>query len=244
MLELNKVKYSLSDDSNSGCDISVSLKLGDSVGFVGYKDSYKSTIIDLIAGFIQPKSGQIKIKDIDVTHAKPAERQCSILFRDGNLFEHLNIFENVLIGINSSLSASKEELVKVNKAIELVGLKGFNRRYPHQISSDQLSKVAIARVVARNAPILLIDDFFSSIEPYFRLEILNLIKDIQQEYKYTLVLVTDDFMDCVKLCDKTAFIDQGKVVLVSDTKEFNRTADNFPKITKYLSYINAYNIKI
>lgn len=234
MLQFKKVMFKFSRTSWD-CNFSFKLNSGDSLGIIGPSGSGKSTLLNLLAGFIKPTSGSIFNDMVDYTNKAPRERPITMLFQEHNLFDHLNIFQNIAIGINPSLNLNKEEIDEVNRALDRVGLGGFNKRYTSQLSGGQKQRIAIARSLVRKTSILILDEPFSYLDPPFRIEMLDLVKELQKERKFTLLMVTHDFNDCLRICNKSAFIDHGKIVHFDSTKSFANNIADKPKIKTYLA---------
>ena len=234
VLELDYVVFDYGKNSNFDCNYSLKLEKQDVLGIVGPSGAGKSALLNLVAGFVKAKSGTIMIDSKDVTDLTPSKRPVTMLFQEHNLFSHLNVYQNVAIGINPSLQLSNEELDIVNESLDRVGLKNFNKRYMYQLSGGQKQRVAIARSLVRKAPLLLLDEPFSFLDPPLRIEMLDLVKGLQKEQKFSLIMVTHDFNDCLRICNKAAFIDHGKILYIDKIKNFLKNGKTHDKIKGYV----------
>jgi thiamine transport system ATP-binding protein len=142
-----------------------------------------------------------------------AQRPISVLFQDGNLFPHLNVFDNAALALRGELNLHEDERRAVMRSIEKVGLSGFEKRKPAALSGGQQSRAALARVLLRDRPLTLLDEPFAALDPGLRIEMLALIADLSQATGQTVLMATHDFRDAERLCDRIWFMEGGKLVL-------------------------------
>lgn len=232
MLELEQLSFEYNDINSF--EFNLAIGNSDSLAIMGPSGSGKTTLLNLIAGFIKPTKGKIIFKKKKITALEPSDRPISMLFQENNLFPHLNIFDNIAVGINPSLNLKKAQKEIVELTLEKMNLQGFARRYPHQLSGGQKQRVAIARIIIRNKPILLLDEPFTSLDYPLRIEILQLIKSLQQEHSLALIMVTHDFKEAKMLCNKSCFLQDGKILHFNNTEKFIETAKD-PIIKSYIS---------
>ncbi len=186
---------------------------GARVALMGESGSGKSTLLSLIAGFTWPDEGSVWIDGADVSRATVAKHPMSILFQDGNLFPHLSVFQNVALGIEPSLKLHWEDQARVSEALEKVGLQGFERRKPAELSGGQQSRVALARMLLQDRPLVLLDEPFAALDPGLRRGMLELVATLCSETGQTLVMASHDLRDATRLCDHLVLLDGGAVVL-------------------------------
>ncbi len=172
---------------------------GDMVAIIGPSGAGKSTLLGVIAGFLPPQAGRIRWNDLDITQDDPGTRPLSIVFQDNNLFPHLTVAQNVGLGLKPSLRLTPEETGKVKQSLERVGLSGMGNRKPSALSGGQQSRVALARVLLRNRPLLLLDEPFSALGPALKAEMLDLVKELASAAGTTVLLVTHDPKDARRL---------------------------------------------
>ncbi len=232
MLELKNLQYKYKD--SMFFDFSFKLQLGESLALIGLSGSGKTTLLNLIAGFITPIDGELLFESNNITKVSANNRPVNMLFQEHNIFNHLNVFDNVALGISPGLKISKIERKLVEHALEKVGLGGFNVRLPHQLSGGQKQKLAISRALVRKKPILLLDEAFSSLDPPMRVEMLDLVKSLQKEHSLTMIMATHNYREAVHRCDKICFIDNGRILHIDNAKDFDEKTKN-PTIKAYIS---------
>ncbi len=243
MLDLKNVQYQFKDSKFKDSiffDFSLNLKNGESLAIIGSSGSGKSTLLNLIAGFIFPSKGIItfseKNNNQDITFLDPGKRPVNMLFQEHNIFNHLTVFDNVALGLSPGLRITKPQHKLIEQALEKVGLDGFNTRFPYQLSGGQKQRLAIARALIRNKPILLLDEAFASLDPPLKTEMLDLVHSLQKEHSLIMLMVTHNYKEAARICDKTCFIDDGKILHIDNTKQFLESAKS-SIIKKYISCI-------
>jgi thiamine transport system ATP-binding protein len=185
---------------------------------IGPSGAGKSTLLSLIGGFERQSSGQVLVDGIDIAPMAPAERPCTTLFQDHNLFAHLDVEKNVGLGLNPGLRLSKAQQAEVAQALEDVGLSGFEHRLPGQLSGGERQRAAIARCLVRHRPILLLDEPFAALGPGLRREMLDLVRALQQRHGMMVLMVTHDPEDARHAAGRTAFVAGGHMVMVDATE--------------------------
>ena len=205
---------------------------GSLVSILGPSGSGKTTLINSIAGFLQINSGSIRWKKEDITKLPPGERPVSILFQDYNFFFLLTVEKNVSIGIKPDLRLNSIEREKVFQAIKKVGLNKYTNKNPSELSGGQRTRIALARVIVRSKPLLLLDEAFLGLEPALRLEMLELIMEMAYKENITVLMITHDVKDAIKLNQKIIFVNEGKVNYPIHISKFLNSSDD--KIRKYL----------
>jgi len=185
---------------------------------IGPSGAGKSTLLGVIAGFITPHSGRVLIDQVDQTATEPGQRPVSIVFQDSNLFPHLSVVDNVGLGLRPSLKLTKSEQAQVTDAIDWVGLGGLAGRKPAALSGGQQSRVALARVLLRAAPLVLLDEPFAALGPALKDEMLELVTAIMTEHNRTVVMVTHDASDARRFADRVVMVDSGTAHPPVDTE--------------------------
>lgn len=189
---------------------------GARVALMGASGSGKSTLLSTLSGFLWPDEGRVSMQGKDVTKWPVADRPVSILFQDGNLFPHLNAFDNIALGIAPNLRLSPADKSRVEGALKKVDLDGMAGRMPAELSGGQQSRVALARMLLRDKPLALLDEPFSALDPGLRREMLGLVRTLCDETGQTLVMATHDLRDAERLCDRVLLLEGGEVVLNAD----------------------------
>ncbi len=208
MLVLERIKIT-QEDFHLGADIAV--PQGARVAVIGPSGAGKSTLLGAIAGFVPLAAGCILWDGQDITRHSPSARPLSILFQDNNLFPHLSAFENVGLGLKPSLRLSAAERGQVVTALARVGLEGLETRRPAQLSGGQQSRVALARVLLRKRPLVLLDEPFAALGPALKAEMLALLDEICTGLGATLLMVTHDISDARAIAPQTLLVADGTV---------------------------------
>ena len=181
------------------------------VTLLGSSGCGKTTTLRLIAGFLEPNAGKVLLKGKDITGVPPYKRPVNTVFQKYALFPHLNVFENVAFGLR--LKKLDEDTIrrKVRDMLEVVGLKGFERRSISQMSGGQQQRVAIARSLVNEPEILLLDEPLSNLDARLRLQTREEIRRIQKETKITTVFVTHDQEEAMSISDMIVVMKSGVV---------------------------------
>ncbi|WP_341863293.1 ATP-binding cassette domain-containing protein [Gymnodinialimonas sp. 57CJ19] len=205
---------------------------GARVALMGASGSGKSTLLFTLSGFLWPDEGRVTMRGKDVTRLPVADRPVSILFQDGNLFPHLNAFDNIALGIAPNLNLSVADKARVEGALKKVDLDGMAGRMPAELSGGQQSRVALARMLLRDKPVALLDEPFSALDPGLRREMLGLVRTLCDETGQTLVMATHDLRDAERLCDRVLLLEEGEVALNADLVE--AIADKAPALHPWM----------
>ncbi len=196
----------------------LAVERGSCLAILGPSGAGKSTLLNLIAGFEKPLAGRVAIAGRDVTGWKPAERPVTSLFQEHNLFAHLSAGENVGLGLDPGLHLDAAQWTAVKQALARVDLAGLEGRRPAQLSGGQRQRVALARSLVRQKPLLLLDEPFSALDPGLRLEMLDLVQQLQRERDLTVVLVSHNPHDALRIAGQSAFLYGGKVLAAGPTR--------------------------
>jgi thiamine transport system ATP-binding protein len=186
------------------------------VAVIGPSGAGKSTLLGAIAGFVAHR-GQIRWQGQPIHTLPPARRPLSILFQDHNLLPHLSAFDNAALGLDPRLRLDAAQRALVTAALHAVGLEGMEQRRPGQLSGGQMGRVALARVLLRDRPLLLLDEPFSALGPALKAEMLDLVASLCVDKGLTLLMVTHDPADARRLCPQTVVVAEGRAAPPVDT---------------------------
>ncbi len=209
-LELRQGDFSLRADW--------SVQTGQTLALLGPSGAGKSTLLSGIAGFLAPVQGRVIWNGQDVTGWSPAQRPVAMLFQDGNLFPHLSVAQNVGLGRNPNLRLDAADRQNVAQALHRVGLDGMETRRPGALSGGQQSRVALARVLVMQRPVLLLDEPFAALGPALRVEMLDLVKQVTQENNTTVIMVTHDPKDAARIADVASVVAENTTTPPIETK--------------------------
>ena len=166
------------------------------VAIMGKSGSGKSTLLDLITGFLVPQSGSIVLDGVEWMGLPIAQRPFSILFQNHNLFEHLSVQKNILLGISKGLRDKKEDIKKVQDILKEIGLEHYAHTLVSKLSGGQQQRVALARVLLRQSPLLLLDEPFTGLDATTKKEMLDLVLTLTRRYHLHTMMVTHDPQEC------------------------------------------------
>ena len=166
------------------------VKEGEIVTLEGPSGIGKTTLVNLIAGFLQPEKGEIYWHKERIDSLDPVDRPVSTIFQTDNLFEHLSCFQNVSLASSSDGKISNSRVEQINNYFLEMGIGNLQSRFPGEISGGQQARVSIVRALLANKPILLLDEPVSSLDERTRLETLEVIKKTALKYNLTLIIVS------------------------------------------------------
>lgn len=192
-------------------NINIDIKDGELVSLLGVSGCGKSTTLQLIAGLINPDSGDIIFNDKSVLNIPTGKREAVIVFQDYLLFPHMSVYENIEFGLKMKNINKKTRKDKVNELIKLVKLNGYENKYPSELSGGQKQRVAIARTLAINPKVLLLDEPFSNLDINLRNEMREFVLNLQKKLYITTILVTHDKEEALIMSDKIAVMVDGKI---------------------------------
>ena len=206
-------------------NINLNIQKGKIHVVMGLSGSGKSTLIRHLNRLIEPTFGKIKINKSDVLSLSQKElllfrqKNMSMVFQKFALFPHKTIMENIGYGL-AIQSMSKDLWVKkASKWLTRVGLEGYEEYYPNQLSGGMQQRVGLARALATDAEILLMDEAFSALDPLIRADMQNILLDLQNELHKTIVFITHDLDEALKIGDRIAILRDGLIVQDSDPQE-------------------------
>ena len=182
------------------------------VTFLGPSGCGKTTTLRVIGGFVQPKSGNVFFNGQDITHLPPYKRQVNTVFQKYALFPHLNVFENVAFGLRLQKKLDEKEIrLRVQEMLEVVGLKGYERRDTSNLSGGQQQRVAIARGLINHPKVLLLDEPLGALDLKLRKEMQLELKRLQQAMDITFIYVTHDQEEALTMSDTVVVMHDGDI---------------------------------
>ena len=195
-------------------DVSLDVGAGEFFAFLGPSGSGKTTLLRLIAGFGEPASGRILIGDTDVTGLPPWKRNVGMVFQSYALWPHMTVAKNVAFGLERRKLPRAEIVRKVESALALVGLAGYADRRPAQLSGGQQQRVALARTLAIEPDVLLLDEPLSNLDAQLREEMQFELRRIQRTVGITTIMVTHDQAEALSISDRIVVMEKGVITQV------------------------------
>jgi spermidine/putrescine transport system ATP-binding protein len=192
-------------------DIDFWVKKNQFLTILGPSGCGKTTTLRMIAGFEQPTSGQILFEGADITNVPPYKRAINTVFQKYALFPHLNIYENIAFGLRIKKLEETEIEKRVARMLELVNLKGFEKRKVHSLSGGQQQRIAIARALVNEPKVLLLDEPLGALDLKLRKEMQIELKNMQRELGITFIYVTHDQEEALTMSDKIIIMNQGEI---------------------------------
>ena len=206
-------------------DVSFSIQQGETFVVMGLSGSGKSTLVRCISRLIEPTSGQVMMDNVDVTKMSGREllnlrrNKMSMVFQHFGLFPHRTVVENIGYGLEVRGTRKDERLNKSMEVLKMVGLEGWHNNYPRELSGGMQQRVGLARALAVDPEILIFDEPFSALDPLIRREMQDELLNIQQKVQKTMVFITHDFLEAIKMGDHIAIMKDGEVSQVGTPEE-------------------------
>src|ERR671926_1250062 len=214
-------------------DVTVDIPSGALTALLGPSGGGKSTLLRIIAGLEQPDAGTIEIEGEDSTHLSPQRRGVGFVFQHYAAFKHMTVFGNVAFGLQIRKRPKAEIRARVNELLELVHLEQFAHRYPAQLSGGQRQRMALARALAVEPKVLLLDEPFGALDAQVRKELRAWLRRLHDQVHVTTVFVTHDQEEAMDVADEIVVINHGKVEQTgSPTDLYDHPANPF--VMKFL----------
>lgn len=213
-------------------DINLNIEKGDIFGIIGMSGAGKSTLIRCLNYLERPTSGQVivggkELGQLNEKELRKERQEISMIFQHFNLLQQKNVIDNIIFPLTLQGIKKTEARKKAFELLAKVGLEEKAKAYPSQLSGGQQQRVAIARALATNPKILLCDEATSALDPQTTASILTLLKDINKEYKITIVLITHQMSVVKAICNKVAVLEDGQLIASGKIDEVHLPEDKF-----------------
>ena len=208
-------------------DVSLSIKEGEIFGIIGMSGAGKSTLVRTLNRLEEISEGSVKyydkeLKDLKAKELREVRHSISMIFQSFNLLNQRTVITNVEQPLRIAGVSRKERKEKAREMLKVVGLEDKENSFPARLSGGQKQRVAIARALAASPKVLLCDEATSALDPKITGEILDLLKQINEERKITIIIITHEMSVIEKICDRVAIIDDGELAEVGEVKEVFR----------------------
>ncbi|MEZ5127013.1 MAG: TOBE-like domain-containing protein [Micropruina glycogenica] len=224
-------------------DVSLDIPSGTLTALLGPSGSGKSTLLRAIAGLEDLDGGSVVIAGHDVTHLPPQRRGIGFVFQHYAAFKHLTVRDNVAFGLTIRKRPKAETTKRVDDLLEVVGLAGFQHRYPAQLSGGQRQRMALARALAVDPQVLLLDEPFGALDAKVRDDLRRWLRRLHDEVHVTTVLVTHDQEEALDVADRIAVLNAGRIEQVGSPDELYEQPAN-PFVMSFLGSVSRLNGEI
>jgi sulfate transport system ATP-binding protein len=209
-------------------DVSLEVPTGSLTALLGPSGSGKSTLLRVVAGLERPDAGEVLIADEDVTGQAPQRRGVGFVFQHYAAFKHMTVYENVAFGLKIRKRPRSEIRDRVGELLRLVQLEGLAGRYPAQLSGGQRQRMGLARALAVDPKVLLLDEPFGALDARVRKELRAWLRRLHDETHTTTVIVTHDQEEAMDVADRIALMNAGRIEQVGDPRElYEKPANEF-----------------
>lgn len=221
----------------SGIDLAIDG--GEFFTFLGPSGCGKTTLLRLIAGFIEPERGSIHLGGREITHVEPEKRHVGMVFQNYALFPFLTVYENIAYGLKIQKRSSREIRETVGSYMEMVGLTGYGSRGISELSGGEQQRVALARSLATEPKVLLLDEPLSNLDARLRDKMRLEIKSLQKRLGITTIFVTHDQTEALTLSDRIAVFEEGRSVQIGTPQEiYSHPANAF--VARFIGDTNLF----
>lgn len=224
-------------------DINIEMPAGGIQVIMGLSGSGKSTLIRHINRLIDPTAGEVLVNGVDVVKMNETElrdfrrHQTAMVFQKFALLPHRNVLENTVYGLDVQKIDRTKSTDIAMQWLDRVGLKGFEKKYPNQLSGGMQQRVGLARALSNDAPVLLMDEAYSALDPLIRMDMQTVLLDLQMEIKKTIVFITHDLDEALRLGDQIAILRDGEVIQQGTSQDIVlRPADEY--IANFVKEVN------
>ncbi len=208
--------------------VSLAIPEGSLTALLGPSGSGKSTLLRVIAGLEQPDTGQVLLNDEDVTATPARERGIGMVFQHYAAFKHMTVYDNVAFGLSIRRRPKGEIRARVHELLELVQLEGLAQRYPSQLSGGQRQRMALARALAVEPSVLLLDEPFGALDARVRKELRAWLRRLHDEVHVTTIIVTHDQEEAMEVAGQIAVLNVGRIEQVGSPRElYEQPANEF-----------------
>ena len=246
-LRIERVSKHFARDGQSALaavdDVSLTVEPGELLTLLGPSGCGKTTTLRMVAGFEQPDEGRIYIGEQDVTALMVYRRGIGFVFQNYALFPHLTVFENVAYGLRVRRLSSATIRRRVGQVLELVGLPGYERRFPNQLSGGEQQRVAVARAVVVEPQLLLFDEPLSNLDAKLRVQMRDELSRLQKQLAITTVYVTHDQDEAMAISDRIAVMHHGTVAQIGTAEELYR-APRSAFVAQFIGRVNLVESRV
>ena len=200
-------------------NVSLDVPAGSLTALLGPSGSGKSTLLRVVAGLEQPDAGEVLIDGVRATNNSPQERNVGFVFQHYAAFKHMTVWDNVAFGLKIRKQPKDRIRERVSELLQLVQLEGWASRYPAQLSGGQKQRMALARALAVEPKVLLLDEPFGALDARVRAELREWLRRLHEEVHVTTVLVTHDQEEAMEIADRIVLMNHGRIEQIGTPRE-------------------------
>lgn len=220
-------------------DVSLDIQQGEIFALLGSSGCGKSTLLRMLAGFEAPTSGQILLAGKDIVDLAPYQRPINMMFQSYALFPHLSVWDNIAFGLRRDALPKAEIETRVDQMLELVQLKAYAKRKPHQLSGGQQQRVALARSLAKRPQLLLLDEPLGALDAKLRERTQLELVDIIEQVGVTCVMVTHDQEEAMVMATRIGVMSEGKILQIGRPSDIYETP-NCRFVADFIGSVNLF----
>jgi len=224
-------------------NVSFSVNEGELIALLGPSGGGKTTVLRMIAGLEMPTEGDIFIRGKRVNDLKVQKRNIGFVFQNYALFTTMNVFKNVAFGLKIKKWKTADIEARVTELLELLELKGFERRLPHQLSGGQRQRVAIARALAPKPDVLLLDEPFGAVDAKIRQELREWLVHLHHDLNVTTLFVTHDQEEALEVSDRIVIFSQGNLEQIGSPREVYEQPQN-EFVARFIGVMNVLELAV
>ncbi len=225
-------------------DVTLEIASGELVALLGPSGSGKTTLLRVIAGLEMSETGSVEFDGEDATERSAKDRKVGFVFQHYALFRHMTVFENIAFGLRvrpkSTRPSNSDINKKVSELLDLVQLGGYSKRYPSQLSGGQRQRIALARALAVEPRVLLLDEPFGALDAKVRIELRRWLKRLHEEIHVTSVFVTHDQEEALEVADRVVIMNHGKIEQIGTPDDVYEHPAN-PFVLNFLGSVNLFH---
>ncbi len=224
-------------------NVSFSIKEGELMALLGPSGGGKTTVLRMIAGLEMPTSGDVLIRGQRVNDVSVQKRNIGFVFQNYALFKTMNVFKNIAFGLKIKRWKSRDIKARIAELLELFGLQGLEKRYPHQLSGGQRQRVAIARALAPKPSVLLLDEPFGAVDAKIRQELREWLVTLHHDLNVTTIFVTHDQEEALEVANRIVIFSRGRLEQVGTPREvYDQPANEF--VARFIGVMNVLETEV
>ncbi len=224
-------------------NINLEIEKGEFFSLLGPSGCGKTTLLRILAGFEYPSNGQVYFDEADVTSLPPNMRPSNMVFQNYAIFPHINVQRNIEFGLRKERLSNEEMKQRVQDALKMVQLEGYEDRYSNQLSGGQRQRIALARALVKQPKVLLLDEPLGALDKKLREEMQIELRNLQKSLGITFIFVTHDQEEAMTMSDRIAVMDEGNILQVSPPKEIYHNPKN-KFVSEFIGNINIFKTNI